>query len=94
MIHQKHTKKENCRHLLNSLSEYIDGTISDEFCYEIERHLSDCEDCQVVVDTLEKTVSLYRRSAEDIPEVPQDVRERLYKRLYLEGFIQKGDSGD
>lgn len=29
-----------CRHLLGSLSEYIDGTLGEDLCVEIESHLS------------------------------------------------------
>lgn len=70
-----------CRHLLGGLSEYLDGEASSELCAEIERHLADCEDCRVVVDTLRKTVLLYR----DLPQpgLPAGARERLFKALDL-----------
>ena len=77
---------ENCHHLLGSLSDYVDGELKDEICHEIERHVEDCEDCRIVIDTLGKTVSLYRNTADD-PVVPSDVRERLYHRLNLDDFI-------
>lgn len=79
--------EKNCKPLLDSLSDYIDGTAQEEICREIERHLSDCENCRVVVDTLEKTVYLYHASAET--ELPNDVRERLFKRLDLDDFLAK-----
>ena len=80
---------KDCSHLLSSISEYIDGTLEDMLCEEIERHVSDCEDCRVVIDTLGKTVYLYHASAElDPPRVPEDVKERLYKRLDLDDFLK------
>lgn len=83
------SKDHNCKHLLNSLSEYIDGTVDEAICAEIDRHLEDCEDCQVVVNTLEQTVYLYRKLGEGVKEeVPTDVKERLYKRLNLEEFLE------
>ena len=48
---------------------------------------SDCENCQIVVNTLQKTVYLYQRVGEP-PEIPQDVRKRLFKRLNLDEFIK------
>jgi anti-sigma factor (TIGR02949 family) len=81
-------KSENCRHLLESLSDYIDGDLGDELCTELERHLVGCEDCQIVIDTLRKTITLYRETAAP-PAVPVDVRERLYKRLHLEDLLNK-----
>ena len=80
-------KHNECRHLLGSLSDYVDGALEDQICAEIESHLSDCEDCRVVVDTLHKTVSLYHLSASGAG-APEDVRQRLFKRLNLEDFTQ------
>ena len=82
-------KDHNCKHLLTSLSDYVDGTLDQTICDEIERHLGDCEDCQVVVNTLEKTVYLYHKTA-DVQDVPQDVKQRLFKKLDLEGFLDSG----
>jgi len=80
---------ENCRHLLDSLSPYVDGDLSAELCTELERHLSDCENCQIVVDSLRKTVYLYRVASDELPCVPEDVRQRLYHCLDLDEFIEK-----
>jgi predicted anti-sigma-YlaC factor YlaD len=89
MNKHKHDHKD-CSHLLGSLSEYIDGTLGELLCEEIERHVIECEDCRVVIDTLEKTVYLYHTSAEmEPPSVPQDVKERLYKRLELDDFLSQ-----
>lgn len=77
--------QENCRHLLGQLSAYLDGELSDELCAEIERHLADCADCRVVVDTLRKTVLLYREAPQ--PGFPLEARERLYQALDLTEFL-------
>jgi anti-sigma factor RsiW len=79
---------ENCRDLLASLSDYVDGSVGDEVCLEIERHLADCQDCQIVVDTLRKTIYLYHATSGP-PAMPEDVRQRLYQRLDLESFLRK-----
>jgi anti-sigma factor RsiW len=78
----------NCKALLGSLSDYVDGALSDELCQEIDRHLSECQDCRIVVDTLHKTVSLYQKSAADA-KVPGGVRERLFRVLNLEDYLQR-----
>jgi anti-sigma factor (TIGR02949 family) len=83
----KHNHK-NCRHMLDSLSEFVDGTLADELCSEIQRHLDDCPDCHLVVDTLRKTIYLYRETAEP-PDVPADVRQRLYQCLDLDEYLDK-----
>jgi anti-sigma factor RsiW len=79
---------ENCHHLLDSLSEYIDGTLGEQLCSEIERHLVDCENCNIVVDSLRKTIYLYHATAEP-PTVPEEIRQRLFLRLDLEEFLDQ-----
>lgn len=80
-----HHHKEDCHYLLADLSDYLDGEASAEVCAEIERHLAECENCRVVVNTLEKTITLYRELPQ--PEMPDAVRQRLYRRLNLEQFL-------
>jgi anti-sigma factor RsiW len=63
------------------LSDYLDGELDEQFCIEIERHLADCGDCRVLVDTLRRTVLLYREHGHE--SLPTDVRERLYAVLKL-----------
>jgi len=80
-------RKECCK-LLSSLSEYIDGELGDEICHEIEHHLSGCDNCRIVVDSLRKTIYLYHATAAP-PAVPDDVRQRLYHRLDLDEFVKR-----
>lgn len=74
-----------CRDLLDGLSDYLEGEASGELCAEIERHLAGCQKCRVVVDTLRKTVTLYRQLPQ--PVMPAPARERLYKRLDLAEYL-------
>ena len=76
---------DGCHHLLGSLSDYIDGDLDDALCAEIEQHMAGCTNCQVVVDTLTKTVSLYQMLPEQ--PLPQDMEARLFRRMDLEEFI-------
>jgi len=81
-------KPEQCHHLLSSLSDFVDGALEEQLCAELERHLADCQDCRIVVDTLNKTISLYHTSAGQA-SVPEDVHQRLFHRLDLDEFIEK-----
>jgi hypothetical protein len=81
-------KDPKCHALLGSLSDYVDGTLSEELCDEIDRHIAECQDCNIVVDTLRKTISLYHDSAIEKGECPEVVRERLYKTLNLNDYIR------
>jgi len=77
---------KNCKQLFDSLSEFVDGTLQQAFCDEIERHIANCENCRVVIDTLKKTIYLYHETAGE-PTIPSDVRTRLFQRLNLDDFI-------
>lgn len=78
--------ENNCKSLLGSLSDYVDGTAQEELCRELERHLADCDNCRIVVDTLKKTVYLYQSNTET--DLPVAVRERLFKRLNLDEYLK------
>jgi anti-sigma factor RsiW len=73
---------EKCRQYLDSLSDYVDGELGEALCREIEAHMAECENCRVVVNTLAKTVMLYHQLP--APEMPNTVKERLYKVLNLD----------
>ncbi len=77
---------ETCRNLLEGLSLFVDGEAAPELCAEIERHLAGCPDCRIVVDTLKKTVDLYHRLPR--PDMPGEVREKLYKSLDLSEYMK------
>ncbi len=76
----------HCINLISTLSDYIDGELSPELCAELEQHLSDCDNCRIVVDTLRKTIELYKESSEP-SSLPDDVRQRLIYRLNLENYL-------
>ena len=78
--------EKNCKSLLGSLSDYVDGNAQEELCRELERHLADCEDCRIVVDTLKKTVYLYHTNTDT--NLPVAVRERLFKSLELDDYLK------
>jgi len=73
---------EVCKNLLSQLSDFVDGELEATLCAEIERHMAGCPDCRAVVNTLEKSIMLYRTAGR--VEVPQDVQTRLYKVLKLD----------
>jgi len=84
----KSAHTSQCRDFLGSLSDFLDGTLQAELCQELEAHMSECENCRIVVDTLRKTISLYRADG-SAADLPPDVRERLFRRLDLEAFARR-----
>jgi predicted anti-sigma-YlaC factor YlaD len=84
----EHTHSPTCKHLLGSISGYIDGDLPPEVCALLEEHLKGCRNCRVVVDSLKKTVELYHQTAGPA-DLPSDVRERLLYRLDLTDSMEK-----
>ena len=80
---------KNCQSLLGRLSEYVDGTLDARLCEIIERHMAGCNNCTIVVNTLRKTIALYKGSATAGGDLPGVVRDRLYRTLNLEDFLHR-----
>lgn len=78
---------QNCQALLGSLSEYIDGELPPDLCKEIEKHLEGCDNCRIVLNTTRRTIDLVQIPVEE--NVPDDVRERLFKRLNLDDYLKQ-----
>jgi predicted anti-sigma-YlaC factor YlaD len=76
----------NCGEMLHSLSDYIDGEAQEAICAVIESHMAECQDCRIMVDTLRKTVSLYREQESRL-DLPQGVRTRLFYSLDLNEWL-------
>jgi anti-sigma factor RsiW len=79
---------EDCKKLLSSLGDYVDGDLSPQLCAELEKHMKGCRRCRIVVDTVKKTVELYQETADET-QIPADVRERLYLSLDLQDYMRK-----
>jgi anti-sigma factor RsiW len=68
-----------CTELLVMLNEYVDGTVDPAICEEFEKHMAGCNPCQVVVDNIRKTITLYKNGQPC--ELPVEFRNRLHDVL-------------
>lgn len=68
-----------CEELLAMLNEYVDGGIDPGVCEQFEQHLAGCNPCQVVVDNIRKTITLYKDGRPH--ELPVQFHERLHAAL-------------
>ena len=68
-----------CDELLARLNEYVDGTMDPAICEAVEKHLAGCNPCQVVVDNIRQTITLYREGQPY--ELPLPFREWLHRTL-------------
>ncbi len=72
----------NCDEVLNQLSEYVDEEARAELCRAIEEHLARCRGCKVEVDTVRKTIMIYRNDGP--AETPVHVSAALQSALARE----------
>jgi hypothetical protein len=68
-----------CAELLKMLNEYVDGTVDPSICEEFEKHMAGCNPCQVVVDNIRKTITLYKEGKPY--ELPVKFRQQLHSVL-------------
>jgi anti-sigma factor RsiW len=69
----------NCKGVVHEISNYIDGELDAATKQELQRHLTDCKECMLVVNQTKMTVELFCDSQP--VELPQDVRSRLHEAL-------------
>jgi len=84
MNHPHHT---NCQEIIQQFNAYIDDELDPLLCAQLETHLESCTDCQIVYNTLKKTIQLCQSDGEEV-SLPADVRQRLLASLGL------GDADD
>jgi predicted anti-sigma-YlaC factor YlaD len=65
------------RHVQNQL----DGELLSPACREIRKHLKRCPNCTAYLDSLKKTVLLYRRYPDS--HTPAIMREKLFAILKI-----------
>ena len=68
-----------CEEMLAILNEYVDGTIDPAICQEFQQHMAGCNPCQVVVDNIRQTITLYKDGQPC--EMPIAFRDRLHAQL-------------
>ena len=66
---------KKCHDYIQGLNEYLDGEVSPELCDEIEKHIGECENCRIMVDTLKQTVTLCREGKEE--KLPKELELKL-----------------
>lgn len=80
---------DDCRKVHELLGDYLDQDLRDALCAEIEKHMSDCPDCRVHVDSVRKVIRLYRGCSEE--GMPVDIRIRLQDVIARARAARRGE---
>ncbi len=68
-----------CEEMLAALSDYVDGDLAPEVYEAFREHLSACGPCEVVVDTIRQTITVYKSGRPT--ELPVELQEHLRRVL-------------
>ena len=73
---------KKCTQALRYICDNLDAQVDSPKCREIRRHLEECPDCSAYLDSMKKTVDLYRRVT--VAPVPKTVHRILHESLKKE----------
>ena len=73
----------SCNEVLAELSDYLDDDLTPEFRAALEAHLSHCQTCQVIYDSMHKSLRLVTESRSfELPEgITQGIMAKIRKKL-------------
>jgi hypothetical protein len=71
----------HCKQVVLHICDNLDEGINSARCREIRKHLAKCPNCTAYLNSMKKTVSLYKRVKD--PRLPGKVRLRLHSILKL-----------
>jgi anti-sigma factor RsiW len=75
-------KPVTCKEVFNHICENLDEKINSPQCREIRRHLDRCPNCVAYLDSLKKTIRLYRAYPQ--PRLPGRARKKLHAQLKVQ----------
>jgi anti-sigma factor RsiW len=69
----------SCDDLRAELSNLVDGELAPEVRRALEHHLAECRTCQVLYDSMKKTLTVVTEAGSF--EVPESVADRIRSRV-------------
>ncbi len=79
-----------CKGVYQYICENLDADMNSPRCREIRKHIEACPDCTAYLDSLKKTITLYR--AEKGPKLSASAHKRLFKILDMTSPAKSGHS--
>lgn len=64
-----------CKQFLQELNDFLDPNVDAVMKAHLDKHLSQCPNCFVLVDTIMKTLQVYKGM--EPQSIPEDVETRL-----------------
>lgn len=73
------TRLLTCKDLMAELNSFLDDTADPNLRQELQRHVSECPNCWVIVDTTQKTLKVFKGM--QAQEIPPGIESRVMKAL-------------
>jgi len=70
-----------CTEFIALLDDMIDDSTTATMRKDLREHMESCEHCEVTLSTTRKTIEIYRSHANEIYEMPAQLRERLHAAI-------------
>ncbi|MFA6455919.1 MAG: zf-HC2 domain-containing protein [Bacteroidota bacterium] len=77
-----HIHTLSCGKVYEHLCDNIDSKLDSESCRRIKAHIKGCTNCSALLDSLKKTVYLYKKYP--APKLPEQSRKKLFAVIHLE----------
>jgi len=77
----KHIHTLACSKVYEHLCENLDSKLDSDSCRRIKAHIEGCRNCSALLDSLKKTVYLYRQYP--APAIPEQSLEKLFAVIQL-----------
>jgi hypothetical protein len=77
-----HSHTGSCKDMYRHMCENLDNELDSAACREIRKHIEGCVNCSAMLDSLKKTVFLYKNYP--VPEIPAAARQELFAVIQLE----------
>lgn len=74
-------KNPTCKVVMNHICESLGADLNSKKCIAIKEHLDNCSSCRKYFDSVEKTISFYKKYNINFPE---EAHKRLISILGLE----------
>lgn len=68
-----------CKDFLRELGEFLDDSLDGVTRRELEKHVNECPNCWVVLDTTKKTIQVYK--GQEPKAIPAEIHTRLMDAL-------------
>ena len=84
-------KRLSCQEVLDQLADYLDDDARAELVQQVDSHLGECSHCQVEVDTLRRTIMIFRCDEKVV--LPTPLSDKLQQALTQAYLTNRRDQG-